>query len=378
MQTIHQEQFSIEEITCHILEPIPLGKPFYDATMGPFNYYQTAIVSIKDSNGYIGEVEYPVSGIPLLKSSFAPLLLSNASQNYLDLYKNMFWAIRNEGHRGAAGLALGHLDRVFYDISSQKAQKPLYQHLGATRNWVHVYASGGSTGHTDSELIEECLHYQEKGYTTIKIKAGGDFGSHLTEDAKRVKKVREAIGDSIQLAVDTNQIMKVDQALDFIERITDLNIAWLEEPLLACDIDGIAELCSMTAMPISYGESERTSHLFPTMIRAGVKHIQPVIGNMISIDEWSRVGQWATDNDLLLSCGGIPAVNAQFVATQKESAMCEYIMPYLQCMEPYFLVHPEFKDGKAWLPQEPGMSVKFDWDKLKKEGKIKDRFTIKN
>lgn len=377
MKTIHHEQFSIREIRCKILKPISLPRPFYDASMGPFTAYQTSILTLVDESGVEGEVEFPVAGIPLLKQIFAPILLELQGAFYPEIYKSMFWHIRNEGFRGAAALALGHLDRAFYDIASRRKLQPLHQYLGATRNWVNLYASGGSTGLTDDELIEECLGYKEDGYTVIKIKAGGDFASHLHADVKRIEKVRDALGSNIRLAVDTNQAMTVPQALDFAERIEDLNIDWLEEPLHSADIIGMEQLSKQTTMRISYGESERTKHLFPLMVKAGITHLQPVANNMISIDEWSNVCDLATKHDLMLSCGSLPGVNAQLIATQKEDAMCEYLIPYLKSIEQYFQIIPTFKNGKAFLPDIEGISIRFNWNKIKQENMIEESFKIK-
>lgn len=368
--TILNERFSITEIHCSILKPIIFPKPFYDASMGPFSSYQTTILTFVDDSGFEGEIEYPLSCIPLFKQYFAPVLFESKNTLYSDIYKSMFWRIRNEGFRGEAARALGYLDRIFYDIASRRASLPLHQYLGATRNWAKIYASGGSTALTESELVQECLNFKEEGYTVIKMKAGGDFGAHLTEDVKRIEKVRNALGDDIRLAVDLNQVLSVSQTLDFISCIEDFNIDWLEEPIHSADIQGMKELTSNTTMCISFGESERTYYPFHLMLKAGIGHFQPVANNMISIDEFNKVCDLASEHDLMLSCGAFPNVNAQLIATQKEDAMCEYLIPYLKPMEPYFIIQPVIEKGKAILPEIEGISVRFDWEKLQKEDLI--------
>ncbi|GAB3661397.1 hypothetical protein GCM10028791_35880 [Echinicola sediminis] len=370
MNNIHKERFRIREIRCTVLKPIKLAKPFYDASMGPFSHYHMAILTLVDESGHEGEVEFPVSGIPLLKEIFSPSLLKLEESSYTDIYKKLFWLIRNEGFRGGASMALGNLDRAFYDIASRRKGTALHQYLGAKRDWVHVYASGGSVALSDEALIEECLSYKNEGYSTVKIKAGGHLASHLDKDAKRIEKVRKALGGEIRLAVDTNQAMTVDQTLDFIERIENLDICWLEEPIHSADIMGIEEICSKTTMRISYGESERTKYVFPLLHRAGVQHLQPIAGHIISMEEWAAVGKLAEDNDLMFSCGGTPSLNAQLVASQHEAAMCEYLMPLLTSMEPYYKLMPEYHQGKAWLPDIPGVSIRFDWERLKSEKAI--------
>ncbi|QEC51933.1 L-alanine-DL-glutamate epimerase-like enolase superfamily enzyme [Anseongella ginsenosidimutans] len=366
------ETFSIKEISCRILKPIVFPKPFYDSTMGPFSSYETTVLTLVDDSGFTGEIEYPVSCFPFFKKYLLPVLLESHNSSYPDIYKKMFWRIRNEGFRGEAARALGYLDRVFYDIASRRAGKPLHRYLGAERSWAMVYASGGSTALSDTELIEECLSYKEKGYSVIKIKAGGDFASHLQQDVKRIEKVRIALGNNIQLAVDLNQALTVDQARDFIEQIADLDIYWLEEPIHSADILGMSALTETTNMCLSFGESERLAHPFHLMLNAGIRHFQPVANSMISIAEFKAVCYLAASHGLMLSCGSFPNVNAQLIATLGEDAMCEYLIPYLKPMDPYFKVQPSVSNGKIILPEIEGISIRFDWDRIKKENMIRD------
>lgn len=376
--TIENECFSIREIRIKILKPILFPKPFYDATMGPFSSYRTMIMTMVDDSGYEGEIEYPLSCLAFFKEYFAPVLLESRNTSYSDIYQRMFWRIRNEGFKSEAAKALGYLDRIFYDIAARRAAVPLHQYLGAKRNWAKLYASGGSTALTDDELIAECLGYMEDGYDTLKIKVGGDYGTHLQEDIKRIEKVRNALGFDINLALDFNQVLRVGQTLDFLKGIDGLDILWIEEPIHSADILGMQELTSRTNMCISYGESERTHHAFQLMASAGIKHLQPVANNMISIEAFNMVCEIATKHNLMLSCGSFPNVNAQLIAAQKEEAMCEYLIPILKPIEPYFNIQPTIKDGKAFLPEIDGVSVRFNWDKINKENLIADSVLMKS
>tara|TARA_R100001369_G_scaffold92914_1_gene141417 strand:- start:10355 stop:11494 length:1140 start_codon:yes stop_codon:yes gene_type:complete len=369
---ILKERFSITEIHSKILKPETLPKPFYDATMGPFSSYHTSILTLVDNSGYKSEIEYPLSCLEIFKQYFATVLLQSKETLYSDLYSTLFWRIRNEGFRGEAARALGYLDRAFYDIASQRASMPLHHYIGAKRNWAKLYASGGSTGLSDEELVDECLSFKEAGYSIIKIKAGGDFGTHLKEDVIRIGKVRTGLGDDIRLAVDLNQALTVPQTLDFIKEIEDFDIEWLEEPIHSADIMGMEELTSKTSMCISFGESERTFYPFQLMVNAGIGHFQPVGNNMISMIEFDKACKLATKHDLMLSCGSFPNVNAQLIAAQKEDAMCEYLIPYLKPMEKYYIVQPIIKDCKAFLPEINGISIRFDWERITKEKMIED------
>ena len=367
---LNDQIYRIQKIDLTVLKSIPFSQPFYDATQGPFNCIKPAILSVHDSTGHTGIVEFPVNVRYVLENIFVPILLQNKEISYQEIFQLLYWNIRNDGFRGAAAHALGCLDRALYDIVSQRLDQPLHQFLGASRDWVKVYASGGSTHLSQEGLLDECLYYVSQGYTTIKIKAGGDFATHLCEDAERVQMIRNHIGQDIQLAVDTNQVMSVTQAVEFTRQLNGSNISWLEEPLHSADIEGIATLCERTNTIISYGESERSGLVFPTLEKIGVKHLQPVAGHISSIKEWIDVANLAESKDLMFSCGGLPHLNCQLVATRDENAMCEYLMPLLSYLEPLFSICPEFRNGKAFIPDCPGVSVKYNWEKIKKDNLI--------
>ena len=81
------------------------------------------------------------------------------------------------------------------------------------------------------------------------------------EDEARVKAVREAVGDDVELMVDANCLMKFDAALRWCKRLEPYNLMWFEEPILYNDTRLLAELRKRTSIPIGAGERENFSKL---------------------------------------------------------------------------------------------------------------------
>lgn len=78
----------------------------------------------------------------------------------------------------------------------------------------------------------------------------------LLKDAARVKTVREAIGDGIQLMMDADHLVDPMQAAELCRLVEPLEITWYEEPLHGNDARKLAELRSKTRIPISAGQNE--------------------------------------------------------------------------------------------------------------------------
>ncbi len=372
LNNINLETFKIVEIMLRIISPIEAKTPFYDATMGPFLTYEYCFLTIKDDEGFTGEGEFPLSAGHLLKKTFVPILLDSPKMKYSKLFETLFWNIRNEGFRGASAQALGHLDKIFYDLASKRKNMPVHAYLGSGRDNVKAYASGGGLNLKGTALIDECLQWEEQGYETVKIKFGG-LKTSVQEDIKRIAAVRDALHSNTRLAVDANQFMNLERAKQLSVELQDMDIAWLEEPLHSASLEEIGSLCSHTKLNIAYGESERSSKVFPSIIRAGVKHLQPIAGHISSIIDWLGIYEVAKNKGLEFTSGGNSYFNCQFVSAAGELALMEFLEPVLKPMEEIILYGPKIENGYFFFSEAPGVGASIDWDKLRSQKRISDK-----
>ena len=367
-----QERFNIREVSVRSLEPVQFERPFYDATMGPFGEYRFSVLRITDASGFSGECEYPTDYIWMLNSFFVPILLEKGNRTYQEIFKKMYWRIRNEGFRGASGLVLGHIDKVFYDLAAKREGLPVYQYLGGDNPRVAAYGSGGGNNLVGTELEDELLRWEAEGYRTVKMKFGCE-DTTVKEDIARVARIREALRPETQLAIDANQFMELPRALEFVKALKGLDIAWLEEPIHSAALHEIKELCEQSWVKISYGESERSAKVFPSLIATGVSNLQPIAGSICSIEEWFEIIRLGEEHRLDLSCGGVSYFNCQFAAAAPTFVLQEFLEPVLRPLEELFSVMPTIKNGEFILSEEPGLGVQMDWERLEREKKIKDR-----
>ncbi len=370
MNQIDREIFNILSAEIRVLEPVTTVIPFQDSTMGPFQTFGLSVIRLTVEDGYVGEAPVHSSYNNILEKCFFPILFHNHNISYKDLYHLLYWSIRNEGFRGPASAILGQLDMALYDIAARRKQVPMHRYLDAQRNEVTMYGSGGGTNYSCKELEKEVSLFLEKGVTCYKMKVGKDFGTKMNEDVERVKFVRQLIGKDVQLAVDANQIWSYEQSLTFIARVEGQDIAWLEEPIHSAAIAEIEQLCKRSAIKISYGESERTSKVFPALVNAGVKHLQPVPTQFCSIKEWIEVKELAIRAGIDFSAGGYSLYTASLMATAPDNCRLEYLHSIMFGLEQYFAVYPTWENGKFILPELEGLPVRIDWDYCMKKNKI--------
>lgn len=361
MNKIYNEVFNISRVTIRLLEPAKAVFPFQDSTMGPFPSFGLAIITLEDEDGNLGESPVYSSYNNILETCLLPILMHSKNLPYHVLHQRMYWSIRNEGFRGPAAALLGQIDIALHDLAARKAMLPLHRYLGAERNEVKVYGSGGGTNYSFEELETEAAYFLNAGVDCYKMKVGKDFGTKMDEDVARVKFVRSLLGKDVRLAVDANQVWTCEQALRFIDLTAAENIAWFEEPVHSADYAQIEKLCSSTPVKISFGESERTSRMFPSLVNIGVRHLQPVPTHLGGVGEWMDVKDLAIQANIDFSSGGYSLFTSSLMATAPQDYEVEYLYAIMFGLEQYFSVRPEWKNGCFILPEIDGSPVRIDW-----------------
>ena len=146
-------------------------------------------------------------------------------------------------------------------------------------------------------MAEEAASMIQNGYQSFKMKVG----TNVKEDVKRIEAVRERVGNNIAIRVDVNQGWKNSaNTLTALRSLSHVNIDWIEQPVIADDIDAMAHIRSKTDLPL--------------MIDEGLKSSREM-RQIIKLDAADKV------NIKLMKCGGIyPAVK---LAHQAEMAGIE-------------------------------------------------------
>lgn len=362
-QTLRFTRVQVDE-----LDPGPLPVPFMDATMGPFTHWKLTWLRLTTDDGFVGQAPGSVS-------AFTDTLLTEGPRNPREWWARLWWMQRNAGHRNpATSGALYAFDMACRDILAQRAGQPWHRYMGATRDTVPVYGSGGGTNRTTEELVAEMKAFIDEGFPLVKMKVGKDFGTRMDEDERRVRAVRDAIGNRAGLAIDGNQTWTAEQALAFARRVADLNIAWFEEPVHSADRGGMRDLCKACPFPVAMGESENHWLGFRDMIECGVQHLQPNPHCLPGFDRWLDAVKMTEPHATRLSqpwtCGGMSHLTAMYVATRGEG-MVEYLRGIIGHLATCWRIKPDISAGVCTLPGTPGLPVTVDWERLNRRNAVR-------
>ncbi len=111
---------------------------------------------------------------------------------------------------------------------------------------------GATASLTNRNLLSALLvFFKIYGFSTVKLK----LGKNVDDSIKRIKLARQIMGNETTLRVDANCAWSVSEAIDFSQKSQEYNVASIEQPLVADNIEGIAHLSSSIPQVIVLDES---------------------------------------------------------------------------------------------------------------------------
>ncbi len=168
-------------------------------------------------------------------------------------------------HKPAAkhGIELALLDLLAQSQSISIAQLLANLDHGVVRDPVPVNAVIGAIA--PDLAAAQAQAYTKQGYACIKIKVGTkDF----EQDWQRVKAVRSQIGESIPIRIDANQAWSVAAAISNLQKLAPLNIEYVEQPVIAEDLGGMAKIKVSQPIPVAADESVNSLAQLQRVIQA--------------------------------------------------------------------------------------------------------------
>ncbi len=364
------EKLSFRKAIYYEFDPITLPRVFQDGTGGLGKYApERGCIELYDSEGFVAHY---LAIDQTFIDTVLPLILTGETRSFNQWREFLYWKVRNSGSQSEKAVCLGKMDTLMLDLLAQRKNMPLHRFLGATKDWAKAYKGGGSILLDDAELVDDMQRYVSEGYTTVKFKVGSD---EMERDLRRIDKVRTALGPEIEIAVDANQKWDVETAAKFAELTESYQLAWLEEPIHANDMNGIRRLKEYGfKVPLAFGESMRISYEFEMYAEKGVDVLQPSVGRMTRIDDLIAIRDLARDKGLRFMSGGRVYLCALFGTLLDDNELIEFHEPISQPVSEYALNIPTERNGRFYLPSDmPGNPQRLNLDKLEKDRLLKSK-----
>lgn len=326
---------------------------------------ETPIVRIHDSDGAIGTGYCYTIGtgghsvIALLEKTLAPALIGKDTDRIEQIWRDLLFLTHSTSVGNITSLALAAIDIALWDMKCIKAGLPLYKAAGGSRNEIPLYTTEGGWLHLEtSELVDDAVRSRELGFQGAKIKIGKP---HISEDAARLKAVREAVGDGFEIMTDANQGFALSEAIRRARILEDYNIGWFEEPLPGDDVLQHARLAASTSVPIAVGESLYSISQFKDYLVAGACSIVQVdVARIGGITPWLKVAHMAEAFNITVCPHFLMELHVSLVCAIPNAKWLEYI-PQLDLITRSGM---EMDGGVARPSEQPGIGINWDWDAI--------------
>jgi L-alanine-DL-glutamate epimerase-like enolase superfamily enzyme len=241
----------------------------------------------------------------------------------------MIGAVRNIGRLGLASAAISAVDIALWDLKARILDLPLVALLGAAREAVPLYGSGGFTSYSVARLEKQLGGWASEGLPAVKMK----IGRNPDADRDRVRAARRAIGSRTSLFVDANGAYTRKQALRQADALAAEDVAWFEEPVPSDDLEGLRLIRDRApaAMDIAAGEYGYTPDYFRRMLAAGsVDILQADATRCGGITGFLRAAALADAWHLPLSAHTAPSAHAHVCCAAPRMINLEYFYDHVR------------------------------------------------
>jgi len=360
------------------LAKIPVTPPLVKSPM----LQSATLIQVKTDNGIVGISQItgpmPSATIAFIEKDLAPFLKGKDPLETERLMHQMLWNFNSRAHSGVWSFAVSAIDVALWDIKGKYFNTPVWRLLGGAQKSVPAYLTYGFRTYSREELAEAAKHFVAQGHKRLKIVVGrlnihgqmdssGASGEHReddpSEDEARVRAVREAVGDDVELMVDANCLMKFDAALRWCKRLEPYNLMWFEEPIVHNDTRMLAELRKRTSIPIAAGQRDSFSKLCELASEHAVDFLNPHVGSVGGFTMGMKVAAVAQAFNLPIGNGDFYDVHLH--AAVPNGWRTEVRVPNWLAANVIYKDLPNPENGWVTLTERPGLGLELNDDAVK-------------
>ncbi len=273
---------------------------------------------------------------------------------------------RRLGDSWVGAHARAGVEVALWDLLATAAGSSVSHLIGRVRDVVEVYASCGFLEEGDVDHHMAAISpLVARGVRKVKVRTGPDWAADLPTLAA----MRDELGPDVELMVDASETYTLPTARRLAERLAELDVRWIEEPLPQGSRAGIEAFVAASPVPVAYGE-----HLFnadeaiDAMRRRQLDILQPD-ASTVGISEARRMALAAAGFGVRVVphiCAGpiSLAANLHVAATVPAIRCVEYPPSLLGAWEALgdgaTLTLDAIDGGCIRVPDTPGLGVDLD------------------
>ena len=296
----------------------------------------------------------------------APFLRGKNPLETERVWQQLYKQFNPRGQTGMWSSAVSAIDIALWDIKGKHYQEPVWRLLGGAQNPVPAYITFGLRNYNVAQLAEVAKQFVAQGQDKLKMVVAVEPENPRT-DAERVRAVRDAVGENIELMIDANYLFSFNRALELCKLVEPYHITWFEEPVYQNDAHLLADLRRHTSIPIAAGQNE--GHRFrhrELIVNRAVDIVQPNVCSVGGYTEAVKVAAMAQAFNLpIANGGGWPHHNMHLHAAMSNGWRVEFHLDMWKVGEVIYQDPPKPERGWVTIPEKPGLGLEPRWEALK-------------
>ncbi|MBV9581071.1 MAG: mandelate racemase/muconate lactonizing enzyme family protein [Chloroflexi bacterium] len=294
------------------------------------------------------------------------LLIANAAEQARDedlmnaeaVYARLYRAGVGAPPSGLEVRAASAIECAAWDIRGKALGQPVWRLLGGFRQRLPVSANWGLQHGADRETLARRAHdLIQRGYRAIKFQVG-----FLDRDAAlaHMRLMRDIVGPEVRIIVDANQRWTVKQAIAMGNALAEYNPYWIEDPVVAHDVQGLQQVKDALTVRICAGEVYQNIPQFRRLVEERATD-QVMIDQDLGLTGFMHVAH-------LADAYGLPVVNhlaSEILAHGMAAAPNGLIVGFYPWAQPLLKIPAHVEDGELCLTETPGLGLDLDEDAVR-------------
>jgi L-alanine-DL-glutamate epimerase-like enolase superfamily enzyme len=287
--------------------------------------------------------------------------------------------------------AIGALDLALWDLKGKVLQLPVHQILGgAVRNYCECYNTAGiipgiqaGMGIRERARLTIAAGYRAFRMGAADAPANTTYNTHerLNQLYEDCVEAREGVGKNGDWAVDFHQRFDLTEAVRGCELIQTLAPYFVEDPVRTeAFLEDIPLLRRKVSVPIAAGEEWGNRWDFNKLVENhDLDYVRATLPNVGGITEMLKIAALCDTH----FTGIIPHFTGPIATAALVNTLCTFSGPVLMEYNfegralPHLPVCLDFKEGKLYPNQRPGLGVEVDMKKLTQIAEITEPVTAR-
>jgi galactonate dehydratase len=282
--------------------------------------------------------------------------------------------------------AVGAMDLALWDIKGKALGLPVHQLLGGTvRNYCECYGTSGvrpaGAGTGPIPLRDRAKAAMDAGYRAFRMGAadvpiGEVYNTRemVRRVARECREAREGVGPNGDWCIDFHQRFDLNDGLRACRAIEEFEPYFVEDPVRdEHALMDLPKLRQQTTVPLTHGEEWGHRWDFNKLVENhDIDYIRATLPNVGGITEMMKIAAICETH----AVGIVPHFTGPIATAGLVNCLSTFSGPLM--LEYNFGGRPidylpeclEFKEGKAYTNQRPGLGVTMDMTKIKQVGEV--------